>query len=179
MKKVLDSEGLGLMSVAKAVNDLEALRAEIAEAETRLAELQQRAIKIAHYIEMASEYTPSAGTSHKISESERRSRQPGDPPKNVRESISILRNYGHPMKTKDLIDELAKRGIPTGGQNPVTNLSSALSRFKNLLAADRSEGWSLREWFSDTLDEDGDIVETSEEDRGGVATQEPHLRRVV
>ena len=71
-------------------------------------------------------------------------------PKNVREVRKILTERRSPTPTKVLVLELEKRGIQTGGKIPVTNLSSALSRFKSIFQADRSEGWSLVEWSKPT-----------------------------
>ncbi len=155
VKKVLDIMGTRAVSVVKAQEDLESLRVQIEETKRNLAELEAQAVKIAHFIEMANVYAPSPDHPENAApdngNKSTRLRQAGDPPKNVRVAISILRERNQPMKTKELVDELAKRGITIGGKIPVTNLSSALSRFKDLLTADRSEGWSLNEWAqSDT-----------------------------
>jgi hypothetical protein len=140
------------MSVVKAEQDLANLRLEIDKTRARLTEMEEQATKIAHFIEMSNVYSPSA-YALEISSGGRiapngvfRPRLNGEPPKNVRVVVDILRERGRPIKTKDLVDELERRGITTGGKIPVTNLSSALSRFKQLLSADRSEGWSLNEW---------------------------------
>lgn len=54
----------------------------------------------------------------------------------------ILRRAHKPMATREIVGELARRGVKIGGRNPVTNLSAKLSadaRFKN----ERREGWRI------------------------------------
>jgi hypothetical protein len=68
----------------------------------------------------------------------------------VRETLTILRERRRPIRTRELLDILAARQIVIGGKNPVIGLSSHLCRTPELVA-DRSQGWSLREWESDLL----------------------------
>lgn len=63
----------------------------------------------------------------------------------VEGAILLLRAAGKPLHTRDLLTELASRGVVVGGANPVANLSGFLSREKQRLVNSRTYGWSLRE----------------------------------
>ena len=56
----------------------------------------------------------------------------------------MVQERGRPIPTKELVDLMKARGLDVGGNNPVTTLSSYLSRAPEL-SADRSRGWSLTE----------------------------------
>ena len=57
-------------------------------------------------------------------------------------TISILREFGRPAKTSELLNLLVARGVEVGGQSPSATLSARLSRATSLIN-DRSTGW----WF--------------------------------
>jgi hypothetical protein len=84
------------------------------------------------------------------------SAKPGRRPKGgvsgaaIRETITLLRERGRPIRTRELLDILASRGIVIGGKNPVINLSGHLCRAPEMVS-DRGQGWSLREWKPDLL----------------------------
>ena len=59
--------------------------------------------------------------------------------------LQILREFGKPMHTRELYGQLQERGIRFGGASPIASLSGYLSRSPDFMA-DRSSGWSLREW---------------------------------
>ena len=164
------------MSIKQAQEDLQRLQQEAARLRSELRDVEERAVKIANFLEMAAVY--GGGPSPVLAPVGNRPARPPAPerftpdeprlPKNVREVRKILTERRSPMPTKVLVLELEKRGIPTGGKIPVTNLSSALSRFKGIFQADRSEGWSLVEWSKPA-----EAVSQVEHDQGPVAADAP------
>ncbi len=56
-------------------------------------------------------------------------------------TTEILRTVGKPLKLRFLLDELVKKGVSIGGQNPSANLSAHLSGSNVFETA--SDGW----WF--------------------------------
>jgi hypothetical protein len=68
----------------------------------------------------------------------------------IRETITLLRERGRPIRTRELLSILASHGIVIGGKNPVINLSGHLCRAPEMVS-DRGQGWSLREWKPDLL----------------------------
>lgn len=142
------------MLIKQAQEDLQRLQQEAARLRSSLRDVEERAVKIANFLEMASVYggglapvhTPASNRPVRLPTPERHTSDEPHLPKNVREVRKVLMERGSPTPTKVLVLELEKRGIQTGGKTPVTNLSSALSRFKSIFQADRSEGWSLVEW---------------------------------
>lgn len=47
-------------------------------------------------------------------------------------------------KTAQLLETVSEKGISIGGKSPKTGLAAMLSRRKDLFAADRKLGWTLR-----------------------------------
>ena len=142
------------MLIKQAQEDLQRLQQEASRLRSALRDVEERAVKIANFLEMAPVYgggsspvqTPAGNRPVRLPTPERHTPDELRLPKNVREVRKILTERGSPTPTKVLVLELERRGIQTGGKTPVTNLSSALSRFKGIFQADRSEGWSLVEW---------------------------------
>ena len=154
------------MSMAAAEKDVEGIKNKIAElrrtiasAEGQIADLEAQAIKVSNYIEMARIYEPPGlalsrsftsspvdmsafnGTASVTTIAPSHSKQRRIPPRIVEESIQILKEKHHPIKTRDLIEELKKSGIPVYENNPITTLSSMLSRWKDILTPNRTDGW--------------------------------------
>ncbi len=74
--------------------------------------------------------------------------------------IAILSD-GKPRHTHNLLVELTEKGVAVGGSDPRGNLSSYLSREKELFENDRRNGWSLKKQTSDgaaTPTEVGDLL---------------------
>jgi hypothetical protein len=141
------------MSVQRAARELASLREEIGRLEVQLGSKRDRAIKLEHYVEMAREFgdeTTSTNESRRESDSERqRAPRGGMSGRAVQECIAILREHHQPMHTAELHKLLLDRGIRLGGKNPAQALSGYLSRTPGLIA-DRSRGWSLIEWESES-----------------------------
>lgn len=136
------------MPMSKAEADLARANADVRRLEAQLEEARERAVKIAHYIEMARVY--EAGESP-IPQSKRGSG--GRAAAAAQMAVEILREKKRPLHTRDLLDEMNQRGLVFDSLNPVTNLSSALSRSGELIA-DRSTGWRLVEWKTLDLDDE-------------------------
>lgn len=58
--------------------------------------------------------------------------------------IEILQGAGVPLKTQQILEELAARGINVTGKKPLNNLAAHLSHFANDFAT-TPEGWRLRQ----------------------------------
>ncbi|WP_132092870.1 HTH domain-containing protein [Caulobacter sp. BK020] len=128
------------MPTSKAEADLARAQAEIRRLEGQLQDARARAVKIAHYIEMAKLYESGASP---LPETKRGSG--GRAVAAAQMAVEVLREERRPLHTRELLEALGKRGLVFDSQNPITNLSSALSRSDELIA-DRSTGWKLREW---------------------------------
>lgn len=141
------------MSVAKAKNDLRLLDEQVEKLTTQIHDIESQRLKLLNYIEISESYgeisEPNRGRDTPIDHRQHQERGTLSPersqsiPRNVRAVISILKQAGKPLPTRELVERLKDRGIIIGGKIPTTGLSSALSRHKNLLRPDRSEGWSL------------------------------------
>jgi hypothetical protein len=153
------------MAISKAESDLARAQADVRRLEAQLLEARERATKIAHYIEIAKIYEAGVSPSP-----ETRRGGGGRSAEAARLTADILRERGEPMHTRQILAELARRGFVIDSLNPVTNLSSALSR-SDELKSDRSMGWSLAEWQT----EEKPIAEITLDDIFGDAP----LRRVV
>lgn len=128
------------MAHTQARSDLARLQGEIKRLENQLLVAKEKAQKLTHYIEMSELY--DAGKAPLSSSSQHRG---GRSAAAADIAVSIITERGHPVHTRELLEELEKRGVTFDTTNPVTNLSSALSR-SPLLVGNRSEGWSLTEW---------------------------------
>jgi hypothetical protein len=137
------------MSVARAETELTHLQSEYSRLQSQLDEVRQRIVKIQNYIEMAREFETTTSTPHPTESPEIRSRVPkgGIGGQASRLAIEMVRERRQPIPTRELVEMLKVRGVDVGGGNPVTTLSSYLSRVPEL-SADRSRGWSLKEWVS-------------------------------
>jgi hypothetical protein len=138
------------MSVARAEAERSRLQGEIERLQSQLTALQHRIVKVEHYIEMVREYesvaSPLGGNSPDSAESSRtRAPKGGVGGSAARHAVAIIRERGRPIPTRDLVELLKERGVNLGGNNQITTLSSYLSRTPEL-KADRSQGWSLKEW---------------------------------
>lgn len=139
------------MSVGKAKSELARVQRDIARLTEQLNQAQALEVKIAHYIEMAQRYDNDADDAlshrfHREVPSEKgRIAASGTSYDAVQAVVSILRDAGKPIRTRDLLPMLEARGINIGGENPVTNLSGFLSRSPEL-EANRALGWHLVDW---------------------------------
>lgn len=151
------------MSVAKAKMELENLRERSLLLEREIIEIADKILKISNYIEISETYgyfsaqenLPSQ-TIRSVSSAMRSSTDRvkiATLPRNVRGVIKILEDEGQPLPTRQLVEKLKEKGIIIGGKNPVTGLSSALSRHKSLLRPSRTDGWSLTSWDNQYADE--------------------------
>ena len=125
------------MSIERARQDLVAVERDIVHLKGRLEIAEARRVKLISYIEISELYITAADAPKSPTQ------ESGTPPRVVQEVISILTDAGHPIRTRDLLPLLTLRGLRIGSQNPVTNLSGSLSKWKQLLIANRREGWSL------------------------------------
>lgn len=129
------------MSRLRAERDLQKIHADVARLETQLLELKQKATKIAHFIEMLGVYGESSDNSDFGVLPNRG--QSSNASLTVQTVVDVLRDANRPMKTRELLDILAGRGIRVGGQIPANTLSGTLSK-SDFFHADRSNGWSLK-----------------------------------
>jgi hypothetical protein len=141
------------MSVERAEADLAAARALVRRLETQLEDARKRVVKLEHYVEMAREYDGKPTREEPNRAPSRRSG--GVSGAAVRAVLDILREAGRPMMTRDLVEELTKRGVPIPGDpaRVVVNLSGYLSREK-AVRSDRAHGWSLAETGDASTSED-------------------------
>jgi hypothetical protein len=164
--------------IARAEQDLADTRREISTLESRLSDAKEKAIKISHFLELASVYGISnesaisranelsasahisAGGGVKSGGNAELSLRPaqsapksGISGKAVRETLVLLRERREPIRTRDLVAILRARGIEVGGKDPVVNLSGYLGRVPELIAS-RSVGWALREWAESKQESD-------------------------
>jgi hypothetical protein len=149
------------MSIARAEAELTILKGEFERARVRYVELQQRITKIQNYIDVAREFESTGVDSPRENPSERRSRIPqgGIGAQAIRLAVEMVQERGKPIPTKELVDLMKARGLDVGGNNPITTLSSYLSRAPEL-SADRSRGWSLTGWAAQDIKNAND-AETS------------------
>lgn len=135
-----DGNGVAIMrdTLDRARRDMERLKAEHNATQAALIDLEKRIEDVSTYIRMAEFYAdenaelagrPRGGTSGAA----------------VRMVIDHLRNVGHAVHTRQLLDMLKEGGVTIGGGNPVANLSGFLSRSEELTNS-RSHGWALTEW---------------------------------
>lgn len=132
------------MTASRAEADLARLQADIGRLRAQLAEAEERATKIRHYIEMARVYEAGGDVPHTpggVSTSER----PRGGAASYIAGITrqILRERGGPMQTRALVDVLEKQGVTLGGKNPISYLSGVLSRAEDF-GNDRVAGWYLK-----------------------------------
>ena len=140
------------MSIEKAQADLADLTRKAERLQAELANIDSRIAKIRIFLELAHEYggndisithnNPPAATnpvSIKLAGGAGKSR----PVSEIAEMI--LRARGSHLLIADLYAELIKRDAQIGGEKPMANLSSILSRAPNLVN-NRAKGWGLKEW---------------------------------
>lgn len=162
------------MSVSRAEGDLARLDAEMQRLRARIAAMEEQAVKLRHYIEVAREYEGAqpvvvSGSGVAPTLTVRAFAYAGGITRTaVDTTIAILRERGQPMHTRPLLDELTRRGIVVGGSNPVANLSGFLSRASDKLRNSRTYGWSLREW-GEPGDDQPPSEATPESDAGSPA----------
>ena len=128
------------MSVLRAEADLTRLQNEMTRLRTLLADAEERAVKVRHYIEMARLYEAGEDAVQVTTRT-----RGGNAAVIAGMAREVLQEHGEPMQTRALVDVLTKRGVTLGGGNPVNYLSGVLSRsddFEN----DRITGWHLAAW---------------------------------
>ena len=64
-------------------------------------------------------------------------------------AVDLIRAKGRPIRTRDLLPQMEKHGLPMSGRSPVATLSGFLCRDKKRLANNRRLGWRLVEWGGD------------------------------
>lgn len=125
--------------VDRAKADVTRMDSELNRLRGQIANLQSRVAKAQAYIEMAAIYevdeTPTDGA---------RARG-GVSATAVRLAVEMIIERGAPMHTREILRELASRGVSIGGNNPVANLSGFLSRADELRNS-RADGWGLAQW---------------------------------
>ena len=130
------------MSIPRARDALAQIESEVCRLRQKLTEAEGKAIKLRHYIEIASEYESSEAvplvgngrarmTSHEAV---------------IEEAEAELRTLGRRMPTRRLAELLQARGVQLPGRDQIQTLSSYLSRSKEKFTSDRREGWGLVEW---------------------------------
>jgi hypothetical protein len=140
------------MSIARAEAELTILKGEFERTRLRYVELQQRITKVQNYIDVAREFESATIDSSRENLPEKRTRIPqgGIGAKAIRLAVEMIRERSQPIPTRELVDMMRARGLDVGGGNPVTTLSSYLSRAPEL-SANRSRGWSLTEQTMDDI----------------------------
>lgn len=143
------------MSIERASADLTRLEGELRRLRDRVAEMDAQASRLRTYLAVAREYERAEGHPFLSLDARHAAFAPETAPRHgrtagishaaVEGTIELLRAAGKPLHTRDLLTELAARGVVVGGANPVANLSGFLSREKQRLANSRTYGWSLRE----------------------------------
>lgn len=128
------------MSVARAEADLARLQNEMGRLRSQLAEAETRAVKIAHYLEMARVYEAGEDAIQPAIRA-----RGGNAAHIASMAREALREHGEPMQTRPLVDILLKRGVTLGNGNPVNYLSGVLSRAEDF-ENDRITGWHLTNW---------------------------------
>ena len=85
----------------------------------------------------------------------------------------LLDKVRRPLRTKAIIDCLAKGGLKVGGKNPSTNLWSVLDRNDETFVLVPKAGWALVEWYAPNvlarMRKEGS--ETGNEDKNGDDTK--------
>lgn len=138
------------MQIDRARADLAKAEGDVKRLQAQLEDARARATKLAHFIEMAELYdrgvepSTSRGTGGRSAEA-------------ARLAVEILKERGRPLHTRELLTELEQRGLVIHSANPVTNLSASLSRSPEL-KANRSHGWSLSQWQSESRDDSDSII---------------------
>jgi hypothetical protein len=149
------------MSAQQAEREFAALQHTIQRLESEISAARDRAMKLAHYIEMAREFgeggvaNPMGGSPNPTGESTNRpngagSRMPkgGMSGRAVQECIAILRERKERIPLRKLYELIQQRGIHLGGKSPINSLSGYLSRTPGL-TGDKTLGWGLQEWAGD------------------------------
>lgn len=140
------------MSIERALADLAQLDAEAQRARNRLAEIDEQAGRLRTYVAVAREYErvetgQTAPTSPLITTPTPDGPGEGTLSRRTADiAVELIDAKGQPIHTRDLLAQIAERGVTVGGQNPVANLSGFLSRDKERLVNSRTYGWSLRKW---------------------------------
>lgn len=125
------------MALNRAEADLKKAKSELAKLELQVEITRARVLKLEHYIEMARIYEASEADQPIAETPKRRGGVVGA-------VIDILReSRSEGMQTREILEELKKRGIDIGGNNPITNLSSTLSRADDLVNVP-GVGWTLK-----------------------------------
>ena len=160
--------------VERAKADLRKLRADLLRAETQVVALNNRILKVEAYIEMVEVYE-----SEVVAEEPGRTRF-GVAAHTVRTAVQILAEAGRRMHTREVLEELGKRGVTVAGKDPAANLSGFLSRAEEL-HNNRAEGWGLRAWGNaptvTPLKAAEPIEEGTEPEMGYVSQGRPNLDR--
>jgi hypothetical protein len=143
------------MSAQRAEREIAALQQTIQRLEAEIGEARERAVKLAHYIELAREFgeEPPGETSRAGESTHRPNGAGGRVPKGgasgraVQECISVLRERKQHIPTRELYEIIQQRGIQLGGASPIAALSGYLSRTPGVVADKlRRRGWGLEEW---------------------------------
>lgn len=64
-------------------------------------------------------------------------------------ALDVLKRIGHPMKTSDIVEAMAKQGTPIRGQFQRASLRSTLCKKTNIFESITPGVWALREWPAD------------------------------
>lgn len=132
------------MTASRAEADLARLQADIGRLRAQLAEAEERATKVRHYIEMARVYEAGGDVPHAPVGVPTVERPRGGAASYIAGiTREVLRERGGPMQTRALVDVLAKRGVTLGSKNPISYLSGVLSRAEDF-GNDRVAGWYLK-----------------------------------
>ena len=134
--------------VDRAKADVSRMEAELSRLRAQIASLQSRVVKAQAYIEMAAVYEADDAPTDST-----RARG-GVSATAVRMAVEMIIERGAPMHTREILRELAARGVPIGGSTPVANLSGFLSRADELRNS-RADGWGLAQWGT-PVDEEKD-----------------------
>lgn len=125
--------------IAKMQSDLVRLKAEKSRIESSIEEIETALKVLAKYSSIESPVIINATPGFL-----KLQRQPSKQEQIFQGVITILSD-GKPRHTEVLLNELTAQGIEVGGDIPIANLSSYLSRAKERLGlnSDRRNGWSI------------------------------------
>jgi len=125
--------------VERAKSDVSRMEAELNRLRVQIANMQTRLAKAQAYIEMSAVYEvdDAPSDSHRA--------RGGVSATAVRMAVEMIIERSAPMHTREILRELATRGVTIGGSNPVANLSGFLSRADELRNS-RADGWGLAQW---------------------------------
>ena len=143
----------------------------VSAARSQIRALDARRDKLLKIIELAESLDrvtePVAPAAKQEQKRAPRVRQPSAVTVRTREAVrSLLEERGAPVRLRELLSEVLRRGIPVGGKNEVATMAARLSNADEFRTIP-GMGW----WFTDKPDPGS--LSVFEESEGGPATETP------